>query len=138
MWTGEPSLWGPVRPAILVVEDEILIRMCAASCLAEAGFEVIEAADAEEAMDAFDTRGDVALLFTDVNMLGPLDGIKLAWWVRSQRPGVPVIVTSGSATPTDVQIPSGGRFLAKPYLPEALPSIVAAALLTGVEGGLLH
>jgi len=138
MWTGEPSRWNPVRPAILVVEDELLIRICAAFCLVEAGFEVIEAADAEEAMEAFGARSDVALLFTDVNMHGSLDGIELAWWVRGRRPELPVIVTSGSATPGEVQMPSGGRFLAKPYVPEALPKIVAAALATGAEHGVLH
>jgi len=138
MWTGEPSKWSPVRPAILVVEDELLIRICAASCLAEAGFTVIEAADAEEAMEAFDARGDVALLFSDVNMRGPLDGIELAWWVRRRRPELPVIVTSGSATPAEVQMPSGGRFLAKPYIPEALPRVVAEALGNRVARGLMH
>jgi len=138
MWTGEPSKWSPVRPAILVAEDELLIRMCAASCLADAGFEVIEAADADEAMEVFEARSDVALLFTDVNMRGPFDGIELARWIRGHRPELPVIVTSGSATPAEVQVPCGGRFLAKPYAPEALPRIVAEALASGVGHRLLH
>jgi CheY-like chemotaxis protein len=131
MWIGAPNSWRPVRPAILVVEDELLIRMCAASCLEQAGFDVIEAADGEEARDAFDARGDVALLFTDVDMPGTLDGLGLAHEIRRRRPGLPVIITTGKTTPDEDQMPSGGRFLAKPYVPEALPKIVAQTLTKG-------
>jgi DNA-binding NtrC family response regulator len=117
----------------LVVEDELLIRICAACCLADAGFEVIEAADAEEAITALEARADVVLVFTDVNMPGRIDGLDLAWEVSRRRPEIPVIVTSGKESPRDDQIPSGGRFLAKPYAPEALPRIVAQALANAGE-----
>jgi CheY-like chemotaxis protein len=128
MWIGTLSSWSPVRPTILVVEDELLVRMCAASCLMQAGFDVIEAADGDEARCAFEARGDIALLFTDVDMPGSLDGLSLAREIRRRRPGLPVIVTTGKVTPREDQMPSGGRFLAKPYVPEVLPKIVAQAL----------
>ena len=133
MWTGERTVRSSGLPSVLVVEDELLIRMCAACCLTDAGFDVIEAADVEEAMQALEARGDVVLVFTDVNMPGPRDGLDLAWELSRRRPEIPVIVTSGKATPRDDQIPSGGRFLAKPYAPEALPKIVAQALANSAE-----
>jgi len=133
MWTGERAVRSSSPPTVLVVEDELLIRMCAACCLEDAGFEVIEAADVEEAMQALETRGDVVLVFTDVNMPGPRDGLDLAWEVSRCRPEVAVIVTSGKATPREDQIPSGGRFLAKPYSPEVLAKIFAQALANGAE-----
>jgi CheY-like chemotaxis protein len=131
MWTGDRTVRSPGLPTVLVVEDEPLIRICAAHCLADAGFEVIEAADAAEAMEALEARNDVALVFTDVNMPGQLDGLELAWEVSRRRPEIPVIVTSGKATPREDQIPWGSRFLAKPYVPEGLPKIVTLALANG-------
>ena len=133
MWIGELTVRNPGLPTVLVVEDELLIRIGAACCLADAGFEVIEAADAEEAIAALEACADVVLVFTDVNMPGQIDGLDLAWEVSRRRPEIPVIVTSGKATPREDQIPSGGRFLAKPYAPEALPKIVAQALANGAE-----
>jgi DNA-binding NtrC family response regulator len=133
MWFGEHPVWSPSAPTVLVVEDELLIRMCAVCCLADAGFEVIESADADEAMEALEARGDVALVFTDINMPGELDGLDLAWEVSRRWPGVAVIITSGKEAPREDQIPSGGRFLAKPYVAEALPKIIALALAAGTE-----
>ena len=133
MWTGERTVRSPGLLTVLVVEDELLIRICAARCLADAGFEVIEAADAAEAMEAIEGRDDVALVFTDVNMPGQLDGLDLAWEVSRRKPEIAVIVTSGRATPREGQIPSGSRFLAKPYRPEALPQIVTQALANGMD-----
>ncbi|CAN7433965.1 response regulator [Phenylobacterium sp. LjRoot225] len=133
MWTGEQTVRNPGLPTVLVVEDELLIRICAACCLADAGFEVIEAADAEEAIAALEARADVVLVFTDVNMPGQIDGLDLAWEVSRRRPEVAVIVTSGKAIPREDQIPSGGRFLAKPYSPEVLAKIFAQALANGAE-----
>jgi DNA-binding NtrC family response regulator len=133
MCTGEQTVRNSGVPTVLVVEDELLIRICAACCLADAGFEVIEAADAEEAITALEARADVVLVFTDVNMPGRIDGLDLAWEVSRRRPEIPVIVTSGKESPRDDQIPSGGRFLAKPYAPEALPKIVAQALANAGE-----
>lgn len=131
MWRGMLSSWSPVRPTILVVEDELLVRMCAASCLEEAGFDVIEAADGEEARCAFDARGDIALLFTDVDMPGPVDGLSLARELRRRRPRLPMIITTGKVIPREDQMPSGGHFLAKPYVPGRLAHVVGQALAGG-------
>jgi CheY-like chemotaxis protein len=111
-----------------VVEDEVLIRVCAAHCLLDAGFEVIEAGDAEEALSVLVGGRDVGLVFTDVNMPGRLDGYDLAWEARRRRPGLPLIVTSGKTPARWRRMPAGGTFLHKPYRPEALPAMVAHLL----------
>ena len=83
-------------PTILVVEDEVTTRFCLSEHLAECGFAVMEASDAVGAVSIlmdFDTPVDV--VFSDVSMPGPMDGLGLARWVHNHRPDVPVILTSG-------------------------------------------
>jgi CheY-like chemotaxis protein len=133
MWRERPDrISSPAT--ILVVEDELLIRFCAAASLADAGFAVVEAANAEQAVQALETHGDIGLVFTDVNMPGQLDGLGLAWEVSRRWPELPVIVTSGKIVPGDGDIPPGGRFLPKPYTPEALPVMVGGMLAAGAAG----
>jgi CheY-like chemotaxis protein len=80
---------------VLVVEDEPLVRMDMADCLTDEGFEVIEASDADEAIKALEADGRIRLLFTDVDMPGTMDGLKLARFVADRWPPVRIIVTSG-------------------------------------------
>ena len=103
------------RPVVLVVEDESLIRMNAMTMVEEAGFEVIAASDADEAIRILESRNDIRAVFTDVHMPGTMDGIRLARVVRNRWPPVALIVTSGQTNVPETDLPTGGRFLRKPY-----------------------
>ncbi len=85
------------RPVVLVVEDETLIRIAAVEAVEEAGFEVIEAQNADEAIAILEQRTDIHLVFTDIQMPGSMDGLKLAHCVRDRWPPVKIIATSGRA-----------------------------------------
>jgi CheY-like chemotaxis protein len=102
-------------PVVLLVEDEELLRAFAAWRLEGAGFEVVQAANAAEALELMNSRPDVDVLFTDVQMPGPLDGIGLARQIHEQRPNVLLLITSGNVRPGRGEIPDHGHFLAKPY-----------------------
>jgi CheY-like chemotaxis protein len=116
-------------PVILVVEDETLLRMLAGDILTEdAGCRVIEAVNADEALILLESRHDVRLVFTDVNMPGSLNGFALARIVDMRFPGIEVIVTSGLARPGVGDLPKGKRFLPKPYAPSALITMVQEML----------
>ncbi len=99
---------------VLVVEDEILIRSFVAEFLRLAGYKVVEAADAAEAVAIFASGTAIHLVFSDIEMPGAMDGAGLARWIRDCYPGTPVILTSGrgfAGCPGAVAAP----FLAKPY-----------------------
>jgi CheY-like chemotaxis protein len=116
-------------PAVLIVEDEPLIRIGAVNIIEEAGFEVIEAACADEAIRILERRGDVRVVFTDIHMPGSMDGLKLAHAVRNRWPPIKIIVTSGRELIAEQDLPEGGRFFAKPYNPiEILDALRAWAL----------
>ncbi len=102
------------RPVVLVVEDEFLLRMDAADMIATAGFDVVEAADADTAIEILEARNDVAVIFTDIQMPGSMDGLKLARAVRGRWPPIKIIATSGVHI-GETDLPEGGRFLPKPY-----------------------
>ena len=82
-------------PVVLVVEDDPLLRMLAVEVVEEAGFIAIEARDADEAVILLESRTDIALLFTDINMPGSMDGLKLAHAVRDRWPPIKILVVSG-------------------------------------------
>src|SRR5580658_5478660 len=103
------------RPVVLIVEDEFLLRMDAADAIAAAGFDVVEAANADEAIEVLESRTDIAVVFTDIQMPGSMDGLKLARAVRGRWPPIKIIATSGRLNVGDVDLPEGGRFLPKPY-----------------------
>src|SRR5580658_7867150 len=104
-------------PSILIVEDEPLVRLCAVDTVAAAGFDVIEAASADDAIRILESRSDIRVVFTDIQMPGSMDGLKLAHAVRNRWPPIKVIVTSGRELVTEYDLPEGGRFFAKPYDP---------------------
>jgi CheY-like chemotaxis protein len=108
------------RPVILVVEDELLIRLMAVAIVEGAGFEALSAATADEALSILEVRADVRLVFTDVHMPGSMDGLKLAHAVRDRWPPVELIVTSGHRHVRADDLPDRGRFFAKPYNATAL------------------
>jgi CheY-like chemotaxis protein len=103
------------RAIVLIVENEVLVRMCAVEMVEDAGYEAIEAANADEAVAILESRSDIRIVFTDVNMPGSMDGLKLARAIRDRWPPIHLIVTSGLARPGAGDIPTNGRFLAKPY-----------------------
>lgn len=107
-------------PVVLVVDDEALLRLHASDLLEEAGFDVIEAPNADTAIRILEERDDVRVLFTDVQMPGRLDGMELARQVHSRWPQVVLLVTSGRLALSSDDIPDAGEFLAKPYEPRAL------------------
>jgi CheY-like chemotaxis protein len=103
------------KPVVLVVEDESLIRICALEMVEAAGFQAVPAADADEAIRILESRNDIRAVFTDIQMPGSMDGLRLARVVRNRWPPVALIVTSGHPSETGPDLPSGGRFLSKPY-----------------------
>ena len=104
-----------VKPAILVVDDEKSLRLNAADMLEDNGYAVLEAASAEDALKTLESRPDVRLLFTDIHMPGPLDGIQLARLVHECWPHIPTVMTSGRQRPSRAEIPDDSRFMPKPY-----------------------
>jgi CheY-like chemotaxis protein len=107
---------------VLLVEDEPLIRMVSAESLQDEGFEVVEAANADEALEVLRSRADVGLLFTDVNMPGRLDGLALAEMVYRLWPSIKLVVTSGRRF--GEPLPDDGRFLGKPYDLSAMTRLI--------------
>lgn len=102
-------------PVILVVEDEAIIRMGAVEMLEGAGFTVLEADNAHEALKILETRDDIGAVFSDINMPGTMDGLKLVHAVRGRWPPIHLILTSGLVSPTLKDLPVNGRFIGKPY-----------------------
>ncbi len=109
---------------ILVVEDEPLIRLGLASTIEDAGYEVIEAANADQAIAALERAADVRLVLTDVDMPGSMDGIRLAQYVSKRWPPIRLVVISGKVGVTPGQLPEGARFISKPYQEPALLRMV--------------
>jgi CheY-like chemotaxis protein len=105
-----------VRPfAVLVVEDDAILRLHALDIVEEAGFTAIEAKNADEAIAILENRTDIALLFTDVNMPGSMDGLKLAHAVRNRWPPIKIVVVSGHVQLEQNELPSNSRFFGKPF-----------------------
>jgi CheY-like chemotaxis protein len=107
----------PIKPVILVVEDETLIRMDIVEQIEAAGFEVLQATNADEAITILETDLRITIVFTDVDMPGSMDGIRLAQAVRGRWPPIKIIVTSGHFKVRDEDLPEGGMFFGKPYNP---------------------
>jgi CheY-like chemotaxis protein len=87
----------PGTPTILVVEDEVLVRMAISEYLRQCGFKVIEAGSSAEAITIIQSPVEVDLVFSDIRMAGRVDGIVLANWIRQHRPAIKVVLTSGHA-----------------------------------------
>ncbi len=100
---------------ILIVEDEFLLRLDSAEMIETAGFEVIQAANADEAIAILKTRPDIHVVFTDIQMPGSMDGLKLARFVRDRWPPIRIVATSGHVRVGEDDLPSGSIFLPKPY-----------------------
>jgi CheY-like chemotaxis protein len=127
-----PSTDARFRLSVVVVEDEALLLMDAAEALTEAGFEVLTAANAAEALALLQSQADaVRVLFTDIQMPGSMDGLELAHLARSHWPWIKLLVTSGRWTPEAGELPPGSRFVPKPYSPDRV--VAALRELTSEE-----
>jgi DNA-binding response OmpR family regulator len=112
-------------PRIMIVEDEFLIRLTLAEALSDEGFEVIQAATADEALAALRDNPDIALLLTDIQLPGRLNGVELVRTVRQQVPRLPVIFMTGRPDSlTRNATAPGDVFIAKPYLPSQVCAAV--------------
>ena len=111
---------------VLVVEDEFIIRLNAMQIVQDAGYTVLEASNADEAIDILEQRDDIAIVFTDINMPGSMDGAEMAWIIHRRWPPIALIVTSGKMLLTSAELPSG-RFLSKPYAQHQLTDALHAA-----------
>lgn len=114
----------PQAITVLVVEDEPLIRMDITDHLRDLGFEIIEAANASEAVDMLFDNPHIQVMFTDVDMPGGMDGLMLAAVVRDRWPPIKIIVTSGHRTVAMADLPDESRFFAKPYAGSAVASTI--------------
>ena len=89
--------------------------MNAIQMLEDAGFATDEACNADAAMEIFELRSDIRVVFSDINMPGTLDGLRLARLVRGRWPPIHLILTSGLTCPSAEDLPANGRFIRKPY-----------------------
>ena len=103
------------RHVVLIVEDEFLIRMDAVDIVRDAGFDVVEAESADEAILILERRLDITVVFTDIQMPGSMDGLKLAIAIRGRWPPIKIVATSGLVKICPNELPYGSHFLPKPY-----------------------
>src|SRR6516225_9777690 len=118
----------PPAETILFVEDEALVRMDLAQYLRECGYQVDEAANANEAMEALQSKFAIDLVFTDINFPGGMTGLDLAAWSLANRPGVKVLLTTGDPARSEIGPEAGGPILLKPYTGRDLLERVKQAL----------
>ena|ERR1700732_2637087 len=113
-WVTDP----PSHALILVVDDDVFERMGASDMFLDAGYRVLDAGNADEALQFFETDTDIRLLFTDVSMPGSMSGADLARHVAERWPGVGIILASGRPRPD--KLPPSMHFHEKPYAPAAV------------------
>ena len=124
------------KPVILVVEDEILVRMMLADVLDDAGFQAVEAAHADEALRVLESGLEIHAIITDVEMPGgSMNGFALARAVRELRPELGVLIASGRQAPGPGDLPAGSNFIAKPVHPATLVRLLWALLPTDLSPG---
>lgn len=122
------------KAVVLIVEDDAFIRMAAIDLVVGAGYEALEARDADEAIRILERREDVDLVFTDVQMPGTMDGIKLSHYIRDRWPPVKLIVASGNAILEESSLPGGSRFFSKPYDDLSITDAMAGLLSADPSG----
>jgi two-component system, response regulator PdtaR len=110
---------GPA-PVILIVESYPELRMLAAQFLKEEGFETLEAGDADQAVAMLESRSEIAVLFTNIDMHGSMNGLKLARVVHNRWPAIGILIASGHVRLPPADLPPNGRFLGKPYRAAAM------------------
>ena len=109
-----PSSETGVLTNVLVVEDEMLLRMRAVDIVEDAGFRAVEAVNADDALASLESRSDISMLFSDIQMPGSIDGLKLAHAVYSRWPHIKIILVSGQVKLSELEKPANSRFFGKP------------------------
>ena len=116
---------------VLVVEDEMVLRMRAVDIVEDAGFTAVEAVNADEAISILEARSDISLLFTDIQMPGSMDGLKLAHAVHDRWPAIKIILVSGQMNPSAAERPTDSRFFGKPLGVEEMTAQLQVMIGTG-------
>jgi len=127
MSSGQPKS----LPKVLVVEDEMVLRMRAVDIVEDAGFIPVEAVDADQALSILESRSDISLLFTDIQMPGSIDGLKLAHAVHKRWPAIKIIMVSGQVNLGDADKPADSRFFGKPLIADRMISELQEMVGTG-------
>lgn len=125
-------------PNVLIVEDEMVLRMRAVDIVEDAGFRSIEAVNADQAISILESRSDISLLFTDIQMPGSMDGLKLAHAVHDRWPAIKIILVSGQVNPSEAERPADSRFFGKPLSVEQMITELQAMVGAGtliLQGG---
>ena len=120
------------RQSILVVEDELLVRMMAVDMFEDAGFHVIEASTGERAIELIQQCNELAALFTDVDLANTIDGFSVARIAHQTQPDMPIIVVSGHRVAKSSDLPPGARFIGKPYNPHNVTAILNEMLTSTI------
>jgi two-component sensor histidine kinase/ActR/RegA family two-component response regulator len=125
---------GPIDPPanVLVVEDEMVLRMRAVDIVEDAGFTAVEAVNADEALAILEARSDISLLFSDIQMPGSMDGLKLAHAVHARWPSIKIILVSGQVNLADKDKPADSLFFRKPLEVNQMIAELQAMVGTGV------
>jgi two-component sensor histidine kinase/CheY-like chemotaxis protein len=118
-------------PNVLIVEDEMVLRMRAVDIVEDAGFNPVEAVNADQAISILESRSDISLLFTDIQMPGSIDGLTLAHAVHERWPSIKIILVSGQVKPADSERPADSRFFAKPLAVDQMITELQAMVGTG-------
>lgn len=118
----------------MVVEDSPQIRMGAIELVLSAGYEALEAGNADEAIRILESRDDIDLVFTDVQMPGTMDGVKLSHYIRDRWPPVKLIVASGATVLAESSLPGGSRFFSKPYDDHTINGVIVVAISIAILG----
>jgi two-component system, response regulator PdtaR len=114
-----------VKHAVLVVEDEALVRFDLVKTLQVTGYQTFEAASAAEAIAILEQHSEIRVVFTDIQMPGTMDGLELARYVRERWPPTIIVISSGKVAPKAEEMPDDVAFLPKPYQERALGKILA-------------
>lgn len=118
--------------SILIVEDDLLLNLLTVDLVADAGFVTLHASNADEALAILESRPDIALLFTSIRMSGSMDGLELTDTVHNRWPTVKIIVASCLARRPEYNLPTGSRFLLKPYHADAVIAEIHSLIGPGV------
>lgn len=110
--------------------------MGAIELVLSAGYDALEAANADEAIRILESRDDIDLVFTDVQMPGTMDGVKLSHYIRDRWPPVKLIIASGAAVLAESSLPGGSRFFSKPYDDNTITETMAHLLASEITPSL--
>ena len=116
------------KAVVLVVKDNTIIRLGAVDLVLSAGYEALEAGNADEAIRKLGSRSDIDIVFTDVQMPGTMDGIRLSHYIRKRWPPVKLLVASGNAILEETSLPVGSKLFSKPYDDHAITDALAYLL----------